>query len=97
LNNVVIQQKMLDSSYSRWKRGQELGEIFHINDAICLLGDEKNESFPIFRISNRTDVNSVTLCTAHINFLTLELIIYQHNPKENNQPSLVYNLVNLFV
>jgi len=97
LNNVVIQQKLLESTYSRWKRGQELGEIFTINDAICLLGDTKNELFPIFRVSNRTDVNSVTLCTVHINFLTLELIVYQHNPKENNQPALIYNLADLFV
>jgi len=97
LNNVVIQQKSLESSYSRWERGQELGEIFTINDAICLLGDNKNESFPIFRVPNRTDANSVTLCTVHINFLTLELLIYQQNPKENREPAFVYNLADLFV
>jgi len=97
LNNVIIQQKALESTYNRWKRGQELGEIFTIKDAMCLLGDSKNELFPIFRVPNRTDVNSVTLCTVHINFLTLELIVYQNNPKDNNQPAFIYNLADLFV
>lgn len=97
LNDVIIQQKSLESTYSRWKRGQELGEICTINDAICLLGDNKNELFPIFRVPNRTDVNSVTLCTVHINFLTLQLTIYQQNPKENNDPALIYNLADLFI
>lgn len=97
LNNVIVQQKSLESTYSRWKRGQELGEIYNINDAICLLGDNTNELFPIFRVPNRTDVNSVTLCTVHINFLTLELFIYQQNPKENTEPAFAYNLADLFV
>lgn len=97
LSDVIVQQKSLSSTYSRWKRGEELGEIFNIPDAIALLGDNQNESFPIFRIPNQTDVNSVTLCTVHMNFLTLELLIYQQNPKENNQPALIYNLADLFV
>ncbi len=97
LNKLIIQQKSLDSTYSRWKRGQEIGEIFTIHDAICLLGDNENKSFPIFRVPSKTDSNSVTLCTAHFNFHTLQLEIYQDNPKENNQPSLIYNLVDLFV
>jgi hypothetical protein len=97
LNNVIIQQKALESSYSRWKRGQELGEISTITDAIRLLGDNQNDLFPIFRVPNRTDVNSVTLCTVHINFLTSELFIYQQNPKENNQPTFTYNLSDLFL
>jgi hypothetical protein len=97
LDNVIIQQKSLESTYSRWQRGQELGEIFTIKDAISLLGDNENKLFPIFRVPNQTDVNSVTLCTVHINFLTLELLIYQQNPKENNQPAFIYNLADLFV
>jgi hypothetical protein len=97
LDNVIVQQKALQSTYSRYKRGQEIGEIVTVNDAMCLLGDHENELFPIFRVPNQTDVNSVTLCTVHINFLTLELMIYQHNPKENNQPTFIYNLAELFV
>ncbi len=97
LNKLIIQQKSLESTYSRWKRGQEFGEIFTINDAMRLLGDTENSSFPIFRISNETDVNSVTLCTAHFNFHALQLLIYQHNPKVDNQPSFIYNLSDLFV
>jgi len=97
LNKLIIQQKSLESTYSRCKRGQEFGEIFTINDALRLLGDNENESFPIFRVPNKTDVNSVTLCTAHFNFHTLELLIYQHNPKDNNQHPFIYNLINLFV
>jgi len=97
LNNVIIQQKSLESTLTRWKRGQELGEIFTIDDAICLLGDNKYELFPIFRVPNQQDVNNVTLCTVHINFLTLELFIYQQNPKENKQPAFIYNLADLFV
>lgn len=96
LADVIVQQKALESTYSRWQRGQELGEISTIQDAICLLGDNQNEAFPIFRVPNATDSNSVTLCTVHINFLTSELSIYQCNPKENNQPSLIYNLGDLF-
>ena len=96
LDNVIVQQKSLESTYSRWRRGQELGEIVDIDDALRFLGDNENEAFPIFRVPNRTDVNSVTLCTVHINFRTLELSVYQHNPKEDQQPSLVYNLAELF-
>lgn len=97
LDDVIIQQKALQSTYSRWQRGQELGEICTINDAMMLLGDTHNESFPIFRVPSQTDMNSVTLCTAHMNFLTLELLIYQHNPKENHPPALIYNLADLFL
>jgi hypothetical protein len=97
LNKLIIQQKSLESTYNRWKRGQEFGEIFTINDAIRLLGDNENESFPIFRVPNKTDSGSVTLCTAHFNFHTLQLLIYYHNPKDNNQPSFIYNLIDLFI
>lgn len=96
LTDVIVQQKSLDSTYNRYKRGQELGEISTIQDAISLLGDNQNELFPIFRVPNAHDANSVTLCTAHINFLTLELSIYQQNPKESSQPSFIYNLADLF-
>ncbi|CAF1014516.1 unnamed protein product [Adineta ricciae] len=96
LDHVIRQQKALDSSHSRWKRGKELGEIFTTADAIKLLGDQENVQFPIFRTSNGSDVNSVTLCTAHINFLTLQLEIYQQNPKDNKQPSITYNLRDIF-
>jgi hypothetical protein len=97
LNKVIIQQKSLESTYSRSKRGQEFGEIFTINEAMCLLGDNENPAFPIFRVSNKTDANSVTLCTAHFNFHTLQLLIYQQNPKDNDQPSFIYHLTDLFV
>jgi hypothetical protein len=97
LNKLIVQQKSLDSTYSRSKRGQEIGELFTVDDAIRLLGDNENESFPIFRVPSKTDSNSVTLCTAHFNFLTLQLEIYQHNPKDKTQPSLIYNLANLLV
>jgi hypothetical protein len=96
LHKIIIQQKSLDSTYSRWKRGQEIGEIFTINDAMRLLGDNENKSYPIFRISGETDSTSVTLCTAHFDFHSLQLFVYQHNPKENNQPSFIYNLTDLF-
>ncbi|UJR33506.1 hypothetical protein I4U23_020951 [Adineta vaga] len=95
LHKLILQQKSLDSTYNRWKRGQEFGEIFTVDDALRLLGDNENESFPIFRISSQTDSNSVTLCTAHFNFHTLELVIYQHNPKHNTQPSFIYYLNDL--
>lgn len=97
LNDVIVQQKALQSTYSRWQRGQELGEITSITDAMRLLGDHENELFPIFRVPSQTDVNSVTLCTVHMNFLTLELLIYQHNPKDNSPPALIYNLADLFL
>ncbi|CAF0727730.1 unnamed protein product [Adineta ricciae] len=97
LHKVIIQQKSLDSTYNRWKRGQEFGEIFTIDDAFRLLGDNENPSFPIFRIPSETDANSVTLCTAHFNFLTFELLVYQHNPKDNSSPSFVYNLNDLCI
>ncbi|CAF1240886.1 unnamed protein product [Rotaria magnacalcarata] len=96
LNDVIIQQKALESSYSRWRRGQEIGEILTIDDALSLLGDDKNQLFPIFRLPNQTNINSATLCTVHINFLTLELTVYQSNPKEKNQTTLIYNLAELW-
>lgn len=97
LNDVIVQQKALNSTYSRWRRGEELGEMVHINDALSLLGDHENEAFPIFRVPNQTDVNSVTLCTVHFNFRTLEMFIYLHNPKDNPQPNIRYNLADLFL
>ncbi|CAF3656872.1 unnamed protein product [Rotaria sp. Silwood1] len=96
LDNVIPQQKALESSYTRGKRGKELGEMFTINDAIRLLGDDENEKFPIFRLqSEETDTTAVTLCTIHINFLTLELTLYENNPKKDNQPTLIYNLTQI--
>ncbi|CAF3661907.1 unnamed protein product [Rotaria sordida] len=95
LNKVIIEQKSLQSTHSRWRRGQEFGELFTINDAINLLGDNENESFPIFRNSSKID-DTLTLCTVHFNFNTSQLLIYQHNPKYNNQPSFIYNLTDLF-
>lgn len=95
LNHLIIEQKSLESTYNRYKRGQEFGEIFTVNDAKCFLGDQENSSFPIFRILNDTDKNTVTLCTVHIDFNSLELIIYEDNPKILNQPSFIYNLVDL--
>ena len=97
LDNVIVQQKSLASSYSRWKRGEELGEICSVDDALRLLGDEKNEAFPIFRIANRTDVNSATLCSVHLNFRTFEMLIYERNPKDNPPADLHYKLVDLFL
>lgn len=97
LDHVINQQKLLQSSYSRWERGQEIGEIFSIQDALNLLGDHENELFPIFRAPDTIKFGTATLCTVHINFLTLELIIYQDNPKENNQETFVYNLTELLV
>ena len=96
LADVIVQQKALESTYSRLKRGQEIGEIVTVDDALRLLGDNANEAFPIFRVHNLTDSNSVTLCTVHINFRTPELVVYQHNPKENKQPAIIYNLADLF-
>ena len=92
LDRLIVQQKPLDSTHQRWKRGQELGELFTIHDAMLLLGDSKNEAFPIFRVPSTTDANSVTLCTAHFDFHRLQLLIYQQNPRENNEPSFAYDL-----
>lgn len=95
LNDVIVQQKSLVSSYSRSKRGEEFGEIFTIDDALRLLGDHENEAFPIFRVANRTDFNSVTLCSVHIDFRTFEMLIYENNPKDNPQAPVYYKLVDL--
>jgi hypothetical protein len=95
LNKVILEQKPLESTFNRSKRGQEFGEILTIEDGLKFLGDSKNTSYPIFRRPSDIDNNIVTLCTVHINFLTLEFIVYDHNPKENNQPTFVYDLNNL--
>ena len=96
LNHLIIQQKPLQSTYSRAKRGQEIGEIRTIDDAKILLGDQENTSFPIFRVSNDTDVNNVTLCTAHFDFHSFKLYVYEDNPKNLNQAAFIYNLLDLF-
>lgn len=96
LNHLISEQSSLDSTYSRWKRGQEIGELLTIDDGISLLGDQENSSFPIFRQGNTPDVDTVTLCTAQFDFRTLTLTIYEENPKLNRQPSFVYNLIDLF-
>lgn len=96
LNKLINEQKPLESTFNRYQRGQEIGELFTIDDALNLLGDNKNKAFPIFRQPNKTH-NTSTLCTVHINFETLQLCIYECNPKDSNQPSIVYNLKDLFV
>lgn len=97
LDNVIVQQKSLTSSYSRWKRGEEIGEIVNVDDALRLLGDHENEAFPIFRVANHSDVNSATLCSVHLNFRTFEMLIYENNPKDNPRADLHYKLVDLFL
>ena len=97
LNNIIIEQKTLQSTYTRWKRGQEFGEISTINDARRFLGDENDEFFPIFRSPTRTNINVVALCTVHIDFRTFQCFIYQDNPKNTNEPSLIYNLKDLLL
>ncbi len=97
LNKVITEQQTLQSTFYRWKRGQEFGEISTINDALGLLGDNENKLYPIFRSPSDIDNSTVTLCTVHINFHTLEFLVYEHNPKENNQPTFIYDLNTLFI
>jgi len=97
LNHLIIEQKSLESTFSRAKRGRELGELLTIGDGMNLLGDQENSSFPIFRVRSDIDVNTVTLCTAHFDFDSSKLFIYENNPKEQIEPSFVYNLIDLFV
>lgn len=97
LNNIINQQKTLESTYQRSKRGQEFGEIFTINDALSLLGDNENKFYPIFRCPNDIDHSTVTLSTVHINFNTLQFIVYENNPKDNNRPIFIYNLKDLLI
>lgn len=97
LNNIINEQKTLESTYHRWKRGQEFGEILTIDHALSLLGDNKNKLYPIFRTPNDIDNSTVTLATIHINFYTLQFILYEHNPKDNNQPTFIYNLKDLLI
>jgi len=97
LNKIITEQQSLQSTLHRSKRGQEFGEISTVNDALCLLGDNQNKFYPIFRSPNDIGNNTVTLCTVHINFYTLEFLVYEHNPKENNQPTFVYDLKTLLI
>ena len=96
LDDVIVQQKALESSRSRWTRGQTLGEINNIDDAIQLLGDDENPQYPIFRSVKKKESNSCTLCTAHIDFRQSKLIIYEANPKETNQALSIFDIKNLF-
>jgi hypothetical protein len=97
LGHVISEQQSLQSSHNREKRSHEYGEIFNISDAKNLLGDQENRSFPIFRFASETDVNTVTLCTAHFDFHSSQLLIYEDNPKENNQAAFIYNLSELVI
>jgi hypothetical protein len=97
LNKQIIEQKSLESSFNRLKRAQEFGEIFTTDDGLRLLGDTENKSYPIFRSPSDIDIKTVTLCTVHVNFRTLEFIVYDHNPKENNQPAFIYDLKTLII
>lgn len=96
LNRLIVEQSSLESTRSRGKRGEELGEIFTVDDAMNLLGDQKDQSFPIFRIPSKTDVDTATLCTAHFDFHSLKLFVFEENPKANDRPALIYNLIDLF-
>jgi hypothetical protein len=95
LNKIIPEQQTLDSTFHRWKRGQEFGEIFTIDEARNLLGDNENKFYPIFRCPTDIDHSTVTLCTVHINFHTLEFHVYEQNPKENTSPTFIYDLKTL--
>ncbi len=97
LNKIITEQQSLQSTLHRWERGQEFGEISTINDALSLLGDNQNKFYPIFRSPNDINNSTVTICTVHINFYTLQFIVYEHNPKENNQPTFIYDLKTLLI
>ncbi|CAF4358867.1 unnamed protein product, partial [Rotaria magnacalcarata] len=73
-----------------------LGQISTISDALNLLGDTENEAYAIFRTVEKNR-NTCTLCTAHFNFQTLHLSIYESNPKTTHEPSIIYNLKDLFI
>ena len=38
-----------------------------------------NKSFLIFHTRNKINVDTVTFCAVHINFPTLEFIVYEYN------------------
>lgn len=92
LNDVIVEQKTMESTFHRWKRGQEFGELSTIDDALNLLGDNENKLFPIFHSPTDIDPSTVTLATVHINFRALQFVVYDRNPKENTKPFLIYEL-----
>ena len=94
-DGTIDERKPLLWSRYRARRGRELGEIRDLKDAFHLLGDRADEKFPIFFIGGTTEINLATLCTVHFNFQTHQLSIYRNNPKENNEPWLIYNLDDL--
>ena len=91
MNKVTEEEQSVQSTYNRWKRDQQFSKILNIDDALRLLGHTQKESYSIFRSPNDLDNNIVTHCTVHINFHTLEFLVY-----ENNQPTFVYDLNTLF-
>jgi hypothetical protein len=93
---VIDEQKPLGSTRARAQRGLELGEMHTVEDAVHLLGDQANKVFPIFCAPDKTGFNLTTLCTAHFNFHTFQLIIYHDNPKGQTKPTLVYDLAELW-
>ncbi|CAF4006096.1 unnamed protein product [Rotaria sordida] len=65
----------------RAKRASEFGDIKISNQALQLLGDEKYKSeHPIYRRASTGQTNTVTLCTALIDFTTSMLYVYDDNP-----------------
>lgn len=96
-NGLVVEREPLLWSRNRARRALEIGEIHTVRDALYLLGDRADETYPIFFIGGTTEINLATLCTAHFNFHTRQLIIYRNNPKECKEPQLIYNLDDLLL
>ncbi|CAF1262014.1 unnamed protein product [Rotaria sordida] len=81
LQTVPEEDKPLSSSKMRAKRASEFGDIKISNQALQLLGDEKYKSeHPIYRRASTGQTNTVTLCTALIDFTTSMLYVYDDNP-----------------
>ncbi|ESP01916.1 hypothetical protein LOTGIDRAFT_138839 [Lottia gigantea] len=76
----VKEDDFLRSSENRTKRATEFGPICKLQDALAILGDTKNEQYPIYRTPRPTDAGE-TVCTAAMDLLERTMTVYHDNPK----------------
>lgn len=80
--HLNISQYSSASSIARENRAQQLGQPQNLEDAMDFLGDQMNESYPIYKSGQ---FNDYTLHTLTADLMNGHVNIYANNPTQKNQ------------
>eukprot|EP00897_Mesotaenium_endlicherianum_P010318 jgi/Mesen1/9314/ME000060S08752 len=76
-----LQQKVNESSLHRQQRASELPPPYSAAAMLQVLGDDKDEEFPIYMRGREQDgPQTVTVCTAVFDLDARQVVVYKNNP-----------------